>query len=251
LPVIYASSAEQQKIADCLNSLDELIVAQARKIEALKTHRKGLMQQLFPIEGETQPRLRFPEFQDTGEWEEGSFGAAATFLNGRAYSQEELLESGKYRVLRVGNFFSNKSWYYSDLELEENKYCDDGDLLYAWSASFGPRIWRGEKVVYHYHIWKVLPSDEVDKNFLFILLDYETEKMKSQSANGLGLMHITKGAIEGWKCHIPKKPEQQRIADCLTSLDDHIFAGTQELNTLKAHKMGLMQQLFPSSQELV
>ena len=240
------SLTEQQKIADCLNSLDELIAAQARKIEALKTHKKGLTQQLFPIEGETQPRLRFPEFQDTGEWEEGSFGAAATFLNGRAYSQEELLESGKYRVLRVGNFFSNKSWYYSDLELEENKYCDDGDLLYAWSASFGPRIWCGEKVVYHYHIWKVLPFDGVDKKFLFILLDYETEKMKSQSANGLGLMHITKGIIESWECYIPKPDEQQRIAACLTSLDDLITATTQELDTLKTHKKGLMQQLFPS-----
>jgi type I restriction enzyme S subunit len=238
--------AEQKKIADCLNSLDELISAQASKIEALKTHRKGLTQQLFPIEGETQPRLRFPEFQDTGEWEEGSFGAAATFLNGRAYSQEELLESGKYRVLRVGNFFSNKSWYYSDLELEENKYCDDGDLLYEWSASFGPRIWCGEKVVYHDHIWKVLPFDGVDKKFLFILLDYETEKMKSQSANGLGLMHITKGTIESWECYIPKPDEQQPIAACLTSLDDLITATTQELDTLKTHKKGLMQQLFPS-----
>ncbi len=243
------SPAEQQKIANCLSSLDELIAAQARKVEALKTHKKGLMQQLFPREGETQPRLRFPEFHDAEQWGESSFGAAATFLNGRAYAQEELLERGKYRVLRVGNFFSNKSWYYSDLELEENKYCEDGDLLYAWSASFGPKIWCGEKVVYHYHIWKVLPSDAVDKKFLFILLDYQTEKMKSQSANGLGLMHITKGAIENWKCYIPKPPEQGRIADCLNSHDDLILAATQVLNTLKAHKMGLMQQLFPSSQE--
>ena len=60
--------AEQQKIADCLNSLDELIAAQARKVEALKTHKKGLMQQLFPREGETQPSLRFPEFQNAAEW---------------------------------------------------------------------------------------------------------------------------------------------------------------------------------------
>jgi len=239
---------EQQKIADCLSSLDELIAAQARKVEALKTHKKGLMQQLFPREGETQPRLRFPEFHDAEQWGGSSFGAAATFLNGRAYAQEELLEIGKYRVLRVGNFFSNKFWYYSNLELEDSKYCDDGDLLYAWSASFGPRIWSGEKVVYHYHIWKVIPSNCVDKNFLFILLDYETEKMKSQSANGLGLMHITKGAIESWKCSIPKPPEQKRIADCLISLDNFITAANQELDTLNTHKKGLMQQLFPSSE---
>jgi len=93
------------------------------------------------------PKLRFPAFRDAGEWKSTTFGAAAAFINGKAYKQEELLDQGKYRVLRVGNFFTNKEWYFSDLELEENKYCDSGDLLYAWSASFGPRIWTGEKVI--------------------------------------------------------------------------------------------------------
>ncbi|MCF5049953.1 restriction endonuclease subunit S, partial [Pseudomonas simiae] len=69
------------------------------------------------------------------------------FINGRAYKQPELLGQGKYPVLRVGNFFTNDNWYYSDLELDEDKYCDKGDLLYAWSASFGPRIWEGDKVI--------------------------------------------------------------------------------------------------------
>ena len=66
-----------------------------------------------------------------------------------------LVSYGPYPLLRVGNFFSNRAWYYSDLELPEDKYCEDGDLLYAWSASFGPRIWQGPKVIYHYHIWKI------------------------------------------------------------------------------------------------
>jgi type I restriction enzyme S subunit len=200
---------------------------------------------------ELVPKLRFPEFRDASGWEENTFGGAATFLNGRAYKQDELLDKGKYRVLRVGNFFSNNHWYYSDLELEEDKYCEKGDLLYAWSASFGPRIWRGEKVIYHYHIWKVLEKNGVDRNFLFILLGYETERMKSQSANGLGLMHITKGAIESWKCRIPEIEEQQKIADCLTSVDELITAQTQKLAALKTHKKGLMQQLFPAEGETV
>ena len=178
-------------------------------------------------------------------------GDAATFINGRAYKQEELLDQGKYRVLRVGNFFSNKEWYYSDLELDEDKYCDDGDLLYAWSASFGPRIWRGGKTIYHYHIWKVREKKSIDKNFLFILLDYETERMKSQASNGLGLLHITKSTIEGWLCKFPKIEEQQKIADCLSSLDELITAEAQKLDTLKAHKKGLMQQLFPAEGETV
>ena len=243
-------SEEQQKIADCLSSLDELISAQSQKVAALKAHKKGLMQQLFPAEGETVPKLRFAEFRERGEWEEKTFGEIAAFVNGRAYKQSELLENGKYRVLRVGNFFSNKEWYYSDLELEDNKYCEDGDLLYAWSASFGPRIWKGEKVIYHYHIWKVLGNKEVDPKFLFILLDCETESMKNQSANGLGLLHITKGAIESWKCCLPKlQKEQQKIAHCLSAIDELISAQSQKVQTLKAHKKGLMQQLFPAADE--
>jgi type I restriction enzyme S subunit len=241
-----ALTEEQQKIADCLTSLDALIAAQADKVNALKTHKKGLMQQLFPREGETVPRLRFPEFRDAGEWEENTLGEVARFINGKAYKQNELLESGKYRVLRVGNFFSNNNWYYSDLELDEDKYCDDGDLLYAWSASFGPRIWKGEKVIYHYHIWKVEEKTGVNRNFLFIVLDHETERMKSNSANGMGLLHITKSTIESWKCAVPDPEEQKKIADCLSSLDALIAAHSEKLDALKTHKKGLMQQLFPS-----
>ena len=81
------------------------------------------------------PNLRFPEFK--GEWKLNILDSVCTFHNGRAYKQHELLSAGKYRVLRVGNFFTNDSWYYSDLELEEDKTASDGELLYAWSASFG------------------------------------------------------------------------------------------------------------------
>jgi type I restriction enzyme S subunit len=195
------------------------------------------------------PKLRFPEFRDSGEWEEKKLGEVATFYNGKAYKQEELLDQGKYRVLRVGNFFTNNNWYYSDLELDDTKYCDYGDLLYAWSASFAPRVWDGEKIIYHYHIWKVVEKKNIDKKFLFIILEHETERLKDQSANGLGLLHITKGTIEGWKCGFPTLPEQKKIADCLTSIADRITAETQKLDTLKAHKKGLMQQLFPAEGE--
>jgi len=246
-PALYPSKPEQQKIADCLSSVDELMGAQARKVDALKTHKKGLTQQLFPREGETQPRLRFPEFRNVGEWQKMTFGQAATFYNGRAYKQEELLESGKYPVLRVGNFFTSTTWYHSDLELDETKYCENGDLLYAWSASFGPRIWRGEKSIYHYHIWKVIEQRGIDKQFLFITLENETENMKAKTTNGLGIMHITKGAIESWESSFPTIAEQRKIAASLTSLDKTITAEIQKLDALRTHKNGLMQQLFPSA----
>ena len=244
-PFPLPTPPEQQKIANCLSSLDELIAAQARKVDALKTHKKGLMQKLFPREGETQPRLRFPEFRDAGKWQRMTLGQAATFYNGRAYKQEELLESGKYPVLRVGNFFTNNTWYYSSLELEETKYCESGDLLYAWSASFGPRLWRGDKCIYHYHIWKVVEQVGIDKQFLFVTLENETERMKAKTTNGLGIMHITKGAIESWETAFPTLVEQKKIAGWLINLDNIVSAETRKLEILATHKSGLMQQLFP------
>lgn len=198
------------------------------------------------------PKLRFPEFGNEGEWKTILLGQISEFINGRAYKQEELLSEGKYKVLRVGNFFTNNEWYYSNLELDDDKYCNDGDLLYAWSASFGPKIWVGEKVIYHYHIWKVKNSTIVTKEFLFNLLDFESQRIKSKSANGFALLHITKGTIENWESHIPKSvKEQQKIADCLSSLDDLITAENQKLETLKAHKNGLLQNLFPAEGETV
>ncbi|GAP37832.1 restriction endonuclease subunit S [Piscinibacter sakaiensis] len=249
-PIALPIRAEQQKIANCLSSLDELIAAQGRKVEALKTHKKGLMQQLFPREEESQPRLRFPEFQDAGNWKKMTLGTAANFYNGRAYKQEELLDAGKYKVLRVGNFFTNNNWYYSNLELDETKYCEDGDLLYAWSASFGPRVWSGEKTIYHYHIWKVVEQSGIDKKFLFIVLEHETERMKAKTTNGLGIMHITKGAIESWESLFPDLAEQRKIADRLMNLEGAAKAEAQKLKLLTVHKEALMQQLFPSIDEI-
>lgn len=250
LPITLPRPAEQRKIAECLGSLDDWIAAETEALAALRRHKTGLMQQLFPRPGETQPRLRFSEFQDGPEWKQRSLGDAARFINGRAYSKDELLDSGQYRVLRVGNFFTNDHWYYSDLELDDDKYCDHGDLLYAWSASFGPRIWHGEKVIYHYHIWKVVERKGIDRGFLYASLDYETERMRAASARGLGMQHLTKKGIEAWECSMPHDPEEQRrIADCLGSLDSHISARTDKLAALRRHKRGLMQQLFPAPED--
>jgi type I restriction enzyme M protein len=113
-------------------------------------------------------------------------------------------------VLRVGNFFSNRDWYYSDLELEPDKYCNPGDLLFAWSASFGPRIWDGPRAIYHYHIWKVEPNEAIDKMFLFHLLASEAEKIKSEG-NGIAMVHATKGGMEVRKFPLPPLEVQKEI----------------------------------------
>ena len=144
-------------------------------------------------------------------WETVELGSVATLLNGRAYKQDELLHDGKYPVLRVGNFFSNRDWYYSDLELEPEKYCDNGDLLFAWSASFGPKIWDGGKVIYHYHIWKIILTDSIDRDFLYYILLGLSETIKTQG-HGIAMIHTTKGDMEKMLIPLPPIEIQKEIA---------------------------------------
>ena len=166
------------------------------------------------------PKIRFKGF--TEPWEQRKLGDIATFINGRAYSQEELLSSGKYKVLRVGNFYTNDSWYYSDLELDDKYYAEEGDLLYTWSATFGPHIWRGDKVIYHYHIWKVELSEHLEKRFAVQLLEQDKATILSDK-NGSTMVHITKAGMEEKIVLIPKNVnEQAKIGAYLDELDNLI-----------------------------
>lgn len=176
------------------------------------------------------------------DWLWVPLGEVVTLLNGRAYKQAELLEKGPTPVLRVGNFFSNRSWYYSDLDLPEEKYCDEGDLLYAWSASFGPKIWQGPKVIYHYHIWKILTSEQIDKKYLFYLLEKDSEDIKAQG-NGVGMFHATKGGMEKMLIPLPMISEQKRIVEKLDALLTRIDTSIEYLQ----ESAKLADALFKSS----
>ena len=154
-----------------------------------------------------------------------------TVLNGRAYKYEELQDSGKYRILRVGNFFSKDDWYYSDMELEDNKYCYNGDLLYAWSANFGPKIWNGEKTIYHYHIWKMVPNENVDKLFLYYKLFSITDRLKD-SSHGSVMLHLTKSDMENFVIELPTLTEQRKIGKILKDIDDKIELNNEINNNL-------------------
>lgn len=148
----------------------------------------------------------------TGAWQRLEFGKCADLVNGRAYAQTELLESGPYQVIRIQNLNGGASWYYSDLELDDDKYCESGDVLFAWSATFGPYVWSGKKAIYHYHIWKVLPKPEhLDKEFSYFLLLWITAKIKA-AAHGIAMLHFTKEGMERYEVAIPPVSTQRRLA---------------------------------------
>lgn len=177
------------------------------------------------------------------QWEEKPLGEVATFYNGKAYKQSELLSKGKYKVLRVGNFFTKDDWYYSDLELEEEKYVENGDLMYAWSASFGPRFWNGDKTIYHYHIWKVVPNKSISKEFLYYSLLFDVDNILKSKQGGT-MAHVTKGDIEKRKILLPSFKEQIKIAKVLSAFDTAVNKLTSLIKAKERRKTGLIQNLL-------
>lgn len=237
--IFVPSLKEQQKIVDKLDSVFEKIDKSILLLEENLKHSKALMGSILD-----------EEFGDLElSYHKKPLSEIVTVINGRAYKQIEMLNSGKYPILRVGNFFSNRGWYYSDMELPENKYCEEGDLLYAWSASFGPKIWDGEKSIYHYHIWKLVPtSDNISKKFMYYLLERDTDKIKEEGGRGVGMIHITKGDIEKRMMVLPPLEVQEAVVSRIEKLYDLHEQLTKELklklNNMKALKSSLLDQAF-------
>lgn len=158
-------------------------------------------------------------------WCWASLGDVMTFVNGRAYKKEELLPSGKYKVLRVGNFFTNDSWYYSDLELPDEKYCFKGDLLYAWSASFGPWIWEGDKTIFHYHIWNVkFNEDKLYKKYLYWFFEADKHIIK-ESTTGSTMIHVSMENMMPRLIPIPPLSIQHHIVEKI----EEVFSAIDKL----------------------
>lgn len=257
IPVL---EAEQKKIADCLSSLDELIAAQARKVDALKTHKKGLMQQLFPSEGETQPRLRFPEFQDAEEWEWIELGEKVDLLSGYPFDGPDISQdSSGIPLLRGINVTEGRirhnpeidRYYTGSIEGLEKYRLQANDLVIGMDGS---KVGKNSALV-----------SETDAGAFLIqrvarlrtkkvgLIRFIFQRIHSPSFHAYvdrintssGIPHISAKQIKEFRICFPSDAEQQRIASCLSNLDTLITAAAQELDNLKTHKKGLMQQLFP------
>jgi type I restriction enzyme, S subunit len=254
LPV--PTPAEQQKIAECLSSADEVIAAQARKLDALKTHKKGLMQQLFPAEGEAQPRLRFPEFQSAGKWEEKKLDQLVNFQSGGTPSKANAaFWSGSVPWVSAKDmkqlFLEDAEDHISTAAIDDGaKLVPPGTLLMLVRGMTllkdVPICVVRRELSFNQDVKSLGPKNGVNGLFLALLLTSKKGRLREMvSIAGHGTGKLDTDELKAMVLLLPSPPEQQRIATCLSSLDALITAEIQKLEVLKLHKKGLMQQLFP------
>ncbi|TAK93642.1 MAG: restriction endonuclease subunit S [Verrucomicrobia bacterium] len=246
---------EQQKIAECLSTLDELIGAESQKLDALQAHKKGLMQQLFPRAGETLPRLRFPEFQDEPEWEEKSVGDFGEVVTGSTPStaRPEFYGGGIPFVSPADisdlRFVDETKTTLTALGFDETRPIRANSVLFVCIGStIGKVAQNRRECATNQQINSVVPNAEHSGAFVYYALVKDAERI-AELAGIQAVPIVNKTLFSSVTLPVPKLPEQQRIASCLSSLDDLIAAQSAKVEALKTHKRGLMQQLFPSPLE--
>ena len=256
LDVLVPSPPEQQKIANCLSSLDALIAAQVDKLDALKTHKKGLIQQLFPRKGETIPPLRFPEFQDAGAWRASTLEDIAEIASGGTPNRSKpeywngdipwvstsLIDFN--RITQVQECITRRG-----LDNSSAKIFPRETIL---MAMYGQGKTRGKVAVLgidaaiNQACAAISVNDGISSGFVFQNLAGRYDEIRGLSNQG-GQENLSATLIKKIPLSCPQmEEEQQEIADCLSSLDALIAAQVDKLDALKTHKKGLMQQLFPS-----
>ncbi len=260
LPVGASSLQEQQKIADCLSSLDELIAAQGRKVEALKTYKRGLMQQLFPREGETCPRLRFPEFRDAPEWEElqldscfshirnGFVGTATPFyvVGGVPYLQGRNVKQG--RIDPTGLVTISEGFHCKQKKSQLNR----GDIVMVQSGHVGECALIDEDYAGANCHALIIMTPVKRQHSPFFVHYFQSDvgaRLIAQITTGNTIRHILASEVKDLIVRVPHFSEQHRISDFLSALDEQIAGESRSLSALRTHKNGLLQQLFPSLEE--
>ncbi|WP_415831263.1 restriction endonuclease subunit S [Deinococcus frigens] len=261
IPTHNDALAEQTRIADCLSSLDSLMAAQTQKLDALRSHKRGLMQQLFPTEGESTPRLRFPEFEDAGDWEEKRISDLKPFVTSGSRGWAAYYSASGDLFVRITNL--TRSSIYPNLS--DPKYVNlpqeasegvrtqlmEHDVLVSITADIGIIGYIDNNfptpAYINQHIALIrFKSSQVSGKFISYFLASDKSQRSFDTSTDSGTkagMNLT--TIQSIQIPLPTLPEQTRIADCLASLDALIAAHSDKRAELKTFKRGLMQQLFP------
>lgn len=261
LRLAVPSISEQQKIADCLTSIDELIAAQARKVDALKTHKQGLMQQLFPRKGESKPKLRIPPFQNAGEWERKRLDELVVIQSGVTPSKANLaFWKGSIPWVTAKDmkrvFLEDAIDHISDEAIHNGaRIVPAGTLLMLTRGmtllNDVPICILQREMSFNQDVKGLRPKRGIDGHFMaWMLISNKKRLLTMVNVAGHGTGKLDTDKLKALELMLPRLAEQRRIALCLRSIDALINAEAQQLDVLKSHKTGLMQQLFPSLEEI-
>mgnify|MGYP003607390698 CR=1 FL=1 len=254
IKITLPSIKEQQKIASCLSSLDEVIEAHSQKLDLLKDHKKGLMQNLFPQEGEKVPKYRFPEFRKDGIWAEKSLDEAATILKGKGISKVDIVEDGDLPCIRYGELYTHYNETISTVKSYTNSNPEElvlskaNDVIIPASGETQIDIATASCVL---ESGIALGSDlniirsKINGVFLSYYLNNAKKYDIAQMAQGIAVVHLYPNQLKTLQLKVPSPKEQLKVASCLSSLDEIIKVEVEKIEHLKQHKKGLMQRLFP------
>lgn len=244
---------EQQKIADCLSSIDDLISAEDKKLSALKDHKKGLMQKLFPAEGKTIPEWRFPEFRNGGEWNSDTIGrVCSSYSGGTPTTSKDKYYGGNIPFIRSGEIDKDTTELFlteSGLENSSAKMVSEGDILVAlYGANSGDVALSKINGAINQAIL-CLNYDRINAFVYHFLTHKKRWIIKTYIQGGQG--NLSGEIIKSIEFMFPKQIEEEsKIVACLSSVDELITAQADKIEALKKHKKGLMQGLFPSIEEV-
>ena len=227
-----------------------------------KMDKKGSVQNLFPAEGETVPALRFAEFEGAGSWEEKTLGELCSVLKGSGLSKSKLVEKGKYKCVLYGELFTKYTECIKQVEsstnFNEGVLSVAGDILIPASTTTSAKDLAKATLINQsnvllggdINIVRPINNKNINSTFLVYLLTYSKKDIISKLAQGITIIHLYGKSLKNLAINYPSLPEQQKIADCLSSIDDLITAQKAKIEELKTHKKGLMQQLFPAVDEV-
>lgn len=247
------SYEEQQKVASCLSSLDEVIAAHSQKLDILKDHKKGLMQNLFPQEGERVPKYRFEEFENDGDWVEEILGELCDVRDG-THDSPKYVSKG-YPMITSKNLlstgmmdFENVSYLCEDdyNQINKRSKVDINDILFGMIGTIGnPVIVKTDGFAIK-NVALIKSIGKLNQEFLLHQLksNYILTQFEKVNAGGI-LKFIALGIIRNLIVTVPSPKEQDKIASCISSLDLLITSEAEKIEKLKLHKKGLMQSLFP------
>lgn len=251
------SSPEQERIAECLASIDTLIEAETEKLDALKEHKQGLMQQLFPADGDSLPKLRFSEFND--DWKETKLGSLAIFSKGKGVAKKDIDPEGSTYCIRYGELYttygaiidepvSRTSVSKNELVLSRGGEVivpasgEDANDIATAAVVLRPGIALGGDL-------NIITSP-LDGAFLAYYLSGARKRAIAEMAQGNTVVHLYPSQLETLSLSIPSGPEQRKIAGCLQATDELILKQSEWIGQLVEHKQGLLQRLFPALDEV-